>query len=240
MTGSTPRWPLISATAVLLCSLVALRATAQESVDALVSPPSTQDSSAPSAPAPQPVPPAYGNGAPPAVAPQMMPYPAPYVVQQEVEAPDYEGALRAQIEAKRRERGALVRAGRPPFYIAKRVVGFTAIGAGGVATALGLGWFALHALPHSEQAMTNSERIGAVSLLGGGAMFLSIGLWAVISSSHDNPYRDRIVELKREQEALARQLKQARRDRKLRLKYGAAPMYSTRGATVGLVLTVTM
>ena len=149
-----------------------------------------------------------------------------------------EEALHMQLEACQLELRELTRAGRPEYYVRRRVLGFAAIGVGAASAGLAtlIAWMAT--APDAD-ALTGRQLAYLGAGVVGGLSLLAVGIWAVTSAKHANPYRQRIAQLGIELDALKRQLKEARRARKRSVQYNLSPVASfDRGPTVLLRLAV--
>jgi len=173
---------------------------------------------APSAPeGPLPAPHAAAPGAPgaaPAYPPAPLPALPPHLAVEGIE-------LRlGQLDA---ERKALTRSGRPDYFLTRRIVGFVALGLG-VGTLVGVGSaFLLSTFDSGATAsFSRTEQVAYPTGLAVGAGLLGLGIWGLATADGDNPYRERIAALGAERRWLVRELKQARRDRKLRERYAVS------------------
>lgn len=164
--------------------------------------------------------------------------PPPYGYPLDLDLLQRDQRLRVRLDASRRESRALDEEGRPPFYAGRLAIGFSVAAVGGGALALGLGLAVLHNGPHSgESDGRQSNRF--MTLAGSGAIVGVLGACVALSATWSNRNRDEIRGLEREQTTIIRELHEIKRERKRRLKYGMAPMYSRRGGH-GFALSVQM
>lgn len=139
---------------------------------------------------------------------------APYRFASSAELVDY-GTWRVD-RLRARERG-LSLMGRPPNYLAKRIGGFVALGAGGLTAVACAGYFVLNSTPNTSENEARRDRAFGLLAAGGLGLVLGAGVW-LHYIKRENPYRNEMVGLRREQKEWLVQIKRARKTAKIRAR----------------------
>lgn len=115
-----------------------------------------------------------------------------------------------------RERGLRL-LGRPPDYLAKRIGGFVALGAGVLTTVACVGYFLLNSTPNTSDNEARRDRAFGLLAASGLGLVLGAGVW-LHYIKRDNPYRHEMAGLRREQREWLVEIKRARRSAKVRAR----------------------